>query len=233
MCVTVAMMTTGYDCPDLLNLGFCRPVKSPIDYIQMKGRGTRLYEFTNNFTDQVVRDQLALRPKESFRIIDYFGVCEYFNEEGLYGDEPLKLPQNFLDGSSGSSSRTGVTRQAFIRYGEDQTESITELSMDAGGAITSRSDILEQREAVNLALAEEFERYLDLHPVANNFEREDVQRLFEAYLVDESTRLAIDSGQFSALGGPITIQQYSRVPQEHREAVPEYVKDLNWQVEQS
>ena len=37
VCVTVAMMTTGYDCPDLLNLGFCRPVKSPTDYIQMKG----------------------------------------------------------------------------------------------------------------------------------------------------------------------------------------------------
>ena len=25
VCVTVAMMTTGYNCPDLLNLGFCRP----------------------------------------------------------------------------------------------------------------------------------------------------------------------------------------------------------------
>ena len=66
VCVTVAMMTTGYDCPDLLNLGFCRPVKSSTDYIQMKGRGTRLYDFTENFTDQLVRDQVSPRPKEHF-----------------------------------------------------------------------------------------------------------------------------------------------------------------------
>ena len=59
VCITVAMMTTGYDCPDLLNLGFCRPVKSPTDYIQMKGRGTRRYDFKDNFTDQLVRDQMS------------------------------------------------------------------------------------------------------------------------------------------------------------------------------
>ena len=89
VCVTVAMMTTGYDCPDLLNLGFCRPVKSPTDYIQMKGRGTRRYDFKDNFTDQLVRDQMSTRPKEQFLIVDYFGVCEYFGEGHLYDDEIL------------------------------------------------------------------------------------------------------------------------------------------------
>ena len=29
ICVTVGMMTTGYDCPDLLNLGLFRPIFSP------------------------------------------------------------------------------------------------------------------------------------------------------------------------------------------------------------
>ena len=43
--VTVGMMTTGYDCSDLLNLVFMRPVFSPSDFIQMKGRGTRLHTF--------------------------------------------------------------------------------------------------------------------------------------------------------------------------------------------
>ena len=78
VCVTVAMMTTGYDCPDLLNLAFCRPVKSPTDYIQMKGRGTRRYEFRDNYTDQIIRDQLSPRPKDQFRIIDYFGGMRVF-----------------------------------------------------------------------------------------------------------------------------------------------------------
>ncbi len=34
VCVTVGMMTTGYDCPDLLNLGLFRPIFSPTDFIQ-------------------------------------------------------------------------------------------------------------------------------------------------------------------------------------------------------
>jgi len=37
VCVTVGMMTTGYDCPDLLNLGLFRPIFSPTDFIQIKG----------------------------------------------------------------------------------------------------------------------------------------------------------------------------------------------------
>ena len=223
VCVTVGMMTTGYDCPDLLNLGFCRPVKSPTDYIQMKGRGTRRYEFTENVTDQVVRDQLVLRPKEQFRIIDYFGVCEYFGEAGLYGDIPVPS-------GGGGSPGPGIPRQAYIRHGKDQTESITELSMDAEGAITDRSAILEQREAANQDLGEAFEQYLALHPITDSYERENVQRLFEAYATDEATRRAIDSRMYSALGNAITIVQYELVPAEHRQAIPEYIRNLNSEV---
>ena len=222
VCVTVAMMTTGYDCPDLLNLGFCRPVKSPTDYIQMKGRGTRLYNFTENFTDQLVKDQMSPRPKEHFRIIDYFGVCEYFGEGRLYGDPVLKAPY-------GGTPGPGVPRQAYIRHGRDQTESITELSMAADGAITARDNILEQREAHNRTLEQEFELYLTLHPIADPYERENAQRLFEAYATDEATRRAIDSGEYSTLGNAITIRQYGLVPPEHRQAIPEYVRNLNSQ----
>ena len=223
VCVTVGMMTTGYDCPDLLNLGFCRPVKSPTDYIQMKGRGTRRYEFTKNVTDQVVQDQLPLRPKDDFRIIDYFGVCEYFGEAGLYGDMPVPR-----DG--GGSPGPGIPRQAYIRHGKDQTESITELSMDAEGAITDRSAILEQREAANEDLGVAFEQYLTLHPITDSYEQENARRLFEAYATDEATRRAIDSRTYSALGNAITIVQYELVPAEHRQAIPEYLRNLNSEV---
>ena len=225
VCVTVGMMTTGYDCPDLLNLGFCRPVKSPTDYIQMKGRGTRRYEFTENVTDQVVRDQLVLRPKEQFRIVDYFGVCEYFGEAGLYGDIPVPH-----DGGGGGSPGPGIPRQAYIRHGKDQTDSITELSMDAEGAITDRSAILEQREATNEDLGEAFEQYLALHPITDSYEQENARRLFEAYATDEATRRAIDSRTYSALGNAITIVQYELVPAEHRQAIPEYIRNLNSEV---
>ena len=40
VCVTVGMMTTGYDCSDILNICMMRPIFSPVEFIQMKGRGT-------------------------------------------------------------------------------------------------------------------------------------------------------------------------------------------------
>lgn len=80
--VTVAMMTTGYDCRDLLNVCFCRPVFSPSDFIQMKGRGTRIFDFKH--------DEFKF-PKECFKLFDFFGVCEYFEEDFNY-DEKIKLP---------------------------------------------------------------------------------------------------------------------------------------------
>ena len=36
VCVTVGMMTTGYDCRDILNICMMRPVYSPSEFIQMK-----------------------------------------------------------------------------------------------------------------------------------------------------------------------------------------------------
>lgn len=46
VCVTVGMMTTGYDCSDVLNLCLMRPIFSPTDFVQIKGRGTRKFNFS-------------------------------------------------------------------------------------------------------------------------------------------------------------------------------------------
>ena len=43
--VSVDMLSTGYNCRDLLNVALFRPIFSPTEYIQIKGRGTRLFEF--------------------------------------------------------------------------------------------------------------------------------------------------------------------------------------------
>ena len=51
VCVTVGMMTTGYDCTDILNLGLFRPIFSPTDFIQIKGRGTRKHDFREQLFD--------------------------------------------------------------------------------------------------------------------------------------------------------------------------------------
>ncbi len=52
VCVTVGMMTTGYDCPDLLNIVLFRPIFSPTDFVQIKGRGTRKHTFKHEWHDQ-------------------------------------------------------------------------------------------------------------------------------------------------------------------------------------
>ena len=226
VCVTVAMMTTGYDCRDLLNLGFCRPVKSFTDYIQMKGRGTRKYEFTLNFTDQLVKDQTPPRPKEQFRIIDFFGVCEYFGEGHLYGEGTPAAPR---DRTPVEPTDPRIPIQPYINYAEDELETVVGLHMSPDGAITARDDVLEQRETLNQALAQEFERYLEQHPITDPHERESAQRLFEAYVTDQETRLAIDNEEYGALGNAISVRQYGQVPQEHREAIPNYIRNLNWQ----
>ena len=64
--VTVDLLTTGYDAPDVRNIVFVRPLRSAILYKQMKGRGTRLCEDIN---------------KRYFTIFDYSGASRLEDTE--------------------------------------------------------------------------------------------------------------------------------------------------------
>jgi type I restriction enzyme R subunit len=85
--VTVGMMTTGYDCQDLLNIALMRPVFSPTDFVQIKGRGTRKWIFEY---DDYKNDKIII-PKNKFKFFDFFATCEYFEKDFDY-DEKIKLP---------------------------------------------------------------------------------------------------------------------------------------------
>jgi type I restriction enzyme, R subunit len=66
--ISVDMLDTGIDIPEILNLVFAKPVKSPVKFWQMIGRGTRLKE-----------DLFGPgRPKTIFRIFDHWGNFERF-----------------------------------------------------------------------------------------------------------------------------------------------------------
>jgi type I restriction enzyme R subunit len=86
--VTVGMMTTGYDCQDILNIALMRPVFSPSDFVQMKGRGTRKWTFSY---DDYAGEAFALE-KVRFKFFDFFATCEYFENAFDY-DEKIKLPK--------------------------------------------------------------------------------------------------------------------------------------------
>jgi type I restriction enzyme R subunit len=81
--VSVDMLSTGYNCRDLLNIGLMRPIFSPTEYIQIKGRGTRLYTFKIGNTEY---------EKRNFFMLDFCAVAEYFEEKYDFS-LPLNLPR--------------------------------------------------------------------------------------------------------------------------------------------
>jgi type I restriction enzyme R subunit len=81
--VSVDMLSTGYNCRDLLNIGLMRPIFSPTEYIQIKGRGTRTYTFKIGYTEY---------EKKNFFLLDFCAVAEYFEEKYDYSI-PLKIPR--------------------------------------------------------------------------------------------------------------------------------------------
>ncbi len=62
--VSVNMLDTGFDCPEVVNLVFARFTRSAILYQQMRGRGTR-----------------KLPGKPNFTIFDFVGVCDYHGDD--------------------------------------------------------------------------------------------------------------------------------------------------------
>jgi type I restriction enzyme R subunit len=91
ICVTVGMMTTGYDCTDILNVCLLRPIFSPTDFIQIKGRGTRKHNFLKDLLDMELSRSVVRPQKTKFKLFDFFANCEYFEEKFNY-DEILKVP---------------------------------------------------------------------------------------------------------------------------------------------
>lgn len=107
--VSVDMLSTGYNCRDLLNVVLMRPIFSPTEYIQIKGRGTRRFTFVVGNTEY---------EKKHYFLLDFCAVAEYFEETYDYA-APLKVPP----GSSGAPARyepVGTRETAKPYYGSDQ-----------------------------------------------------------------------------------------------------------------
>ncbi len=81
--ISVDMLSTGYNCRDVLNIGLMRPIFSPTEYIQIKGRGTRRYTFKVGNTEY---------EKKHYFMLDFCGVAEYFEEKYDY-TAPLPMPR--------------------------------------------------------------------------------------------------------------------------------------------
>lgn len=125
VCVTVGMMTTGYDCQDIINLCLMRPIFSPTDFIQIKGRGTRKYTFNHKDNDN---EQIKAE-KETFKLFDFFANCEYFEEKYNY-DQILKLPIKVGTGTEGGE---GVDIDEISVFNPDSLKTFSEKAVGLAG----------------------------------------------------------------------------------------------------
>jgi type I restriction enzyme R subunit len=133
VCVTVGMMTTGYDCTDILNLGLFRPIFSPTDFIQIKGRGTRTHNFLEQLLDESLKDSVQNPSKTAFKLFDFFANCEYFEEKFNY-DEVLKLPPpRARGGEEDGGQGPVVVGGAYEHLGADILSSIREETVGYEG----------------------------------------------------------------------------------------------------
>ena len=113
VCVTVGMMTTGYDCTDILNLGLFRPIFSPTDFVQIKGRGTRRHNFLEQLHDAEFAEDVVRPDKELFKLFDFFATCEYFETEFNY-DQILEVagtPRVPAEARTGQTATKAPRRQ--------------------------------------------------------------------------------------------------------------------------
>lgn len=114
ICVTVGMMTTGYDCPDLLNLCMMRPIFSPSDFVQIKGRGTRKNTFEFKHKNELGEEEHVKHEKEYFKLFDFFANCEYFEEKFDY-DEKLNLPKPKQGNGGGGGGGIDIDKYTSFR----------------------------------------------------------------------------------------------------------------------
>lgn len=129
VCVTVGMMTTGYDCEDLLNIGLLRPIFSPTDFIQIKGRGTRKFEFS--YKEKIAGETEEHKAdKDTFKLFDFFGNCEYFEEKFNY-DEVITLPKPQSKGSD--TTAPPVDSTMYENYDPDPLKFIMETPIGFEG----------------------------------------------------------------------------------------------------
>jgi len=149
VCVTVGMMTTGYDCPDILNLAVMRPIFSPTDFIQIKGRGTRKHAFPEQLHDESLKATIGKKDKTSFKLFDFFAVCEYFEKEFDY-DQVIKLPapQGNGEGVDGGGGDGPAGIDGYEHLGRDILESIKEEAVGADGMKIDRMFFTRFEETV-------------------------------------------------------------------------------------
>jgi type I restriction enzyme R subunit len=163
VCVTVGMMTTGYDCEDILNIVLARPIFSPSDYIQIKGRGTRLFTFEHRNGKEKKEGK-----KDNYHLFDFFANHQYFQDEYDYKKRLEPPPIGGEGGGGGGNGTDGYTHT-----GPDDVKTVVEEKFGPDNIM--RVDTEAFSKGFESKAREEAEKSEEMREAV---EREDWQRLW-------------------------------------------------------
>ncbi len=142
--VSVNMLDTGFDCPEVANLVFARFTKSVILYQQMRGRGTR-----------------KAQNKPLFTMFDFVGVSDYHGDDDDYAKggvviarqakkkyEPRRLLSLDIDDHIDPNTREWVTvdENGNLVFPEVSEQKANELGARFEAWLVSRNDLTPAQE---------------------------------------------------------------------------------------
>ena len=142
--VSVNMLDTGFDCPEVANLVFARFTKSVILYQQMRGRGTR-----------------KAQNKPLFTMFDFVGVADYHGDDDDYAKggvviakqakkkyEPRRLLSLDIDDHIDPNTREWVTvdENGNLVFPEVSEQKANELGARFEAWLVSRTDFTPAQE---------------------------------------------------------------------------------------
>ena len=129
--ISVDMLDTGIDVPEVVNLVFAKPVKSKVKFWQMIGRGTRLCK------DLFGKD----KDKTHFMIFDHWGNFEYFEEQ--YAEAEIRQNESLLQKLF--KARIKLVETALERKDEASFKLIIELLAEDLAALPEKTIAIKEK----------------------------------------------------------------------------------------
>jgi type I restriction enzyme R subunit len=176
--VSVDMLTTGFDCREVLHIVLCRRIFSPILYQQIRGRGTRTCPKIG---------------KKRFVIYDFFRNHEYFNDSET---DIFEGPPGGMSGS-GAGTRPDGPRTELVELGiqDDWLDALAYVEVGPSGErVDKKVYITNWEESIRAAAQNEplIQKIKDRQALTDAEERELAEKLNrpENYFNEENLRLA-------------------------------------------
>ena len=176
--VSVDMLSTGFDCREVLHLVLCRKIFSPILYQQIRGRGTRTAPHIG---------------KKRFVIYDFFRNHEYFNDS----ETDIFEGPGTAGGGGSAKPRPPGTRAELVELGiqDDWLDALAYVEVGPNGErVDKKSYISNWEEAIRGAVEDDpiIRKIKDSEPLTEQEEHRLAEQLNrpENYFNEENLRLA-------------------------------------------